>query len=194
MRWVQCVRLRISTAASVFLGWKAGVYQSIFELGSFQGSSRLIATMVKLWRSSQNCLSKLRMDSARTDLARRVLKALADGHPVPTHDALQLRNWAVRPEDILLPLEEIASGMLEPGRQLKLEGGSCHALRRKSQTCRGIPSGRSRILARNPRAYRKRTTSALSEHKRLREMANNVSIKCQEAHLAIERHVAEHGC
>jgi hypothetical protein len=52
------------------------------------------------------------MDSARTDLARRVLEALADGHPVPTHDALRLRNWAVRPEDILLPLEEIARGIL----------------------------------------------------------------------------------
>src|ERR1035441_9630292 len=44
--------------------------------------------------------SRLRMDSARTDLARRVLEALTHGHPVPTHDAIRLRNWAVRSEDI----------------------------------------------------------------------------------------------
>ncbi len=56
--------------------------------------------------------SRLRMDSARTDLAQRVLEALTQDHPVPTHDAIRLRNWAVRSEDIPLPLEEIARGIL----------------------------------------------------------------------------------
>ena len=31
---------------------------------------------------------------------------------MPTHDAIRLRNWAVRSEDIPLPLEEIARGNL----------------------------------------------------------------------------------
>jgi hypothetical protein len=53
------------------------------------------------------------MDSVKAELARRVLENLAQGRLVPTQDALQLRNWAVRPEDILLPLAEIARGILE---------------------------------------------------------------------------------
>ena len=37
---------------------------------------------------------------------------LKEGQTVPTPDALQLRNWAVRSEDALLPLEEIARRIL----------------------------------------------------------------------------------
>jgi hypothetical protein len=50
--------------------------------------------------------------SAKAELARRVLEMLVHGYPVPTHDALQLRNWAVRPTDSMLPLEEIAHRIL----------------------------------------------------------------------------------
>jgi len=46
--------------------------------------------------------------SLRAELARRVLQALKDGQSVSVDDALQLRNWAVTPEDALLPLEQIA--------------------------------------------------------------------------------------
>ena len=51
--------------------------------------------------------------SAKKELARRILESLAQGHPVSTHDALQLRNWAVRPEDSVLTLEEIAHSILD---------------------------------------------------------------------------------
>lgn len=37
---------------------------------------------------------------------------LVHGDPVPTVDALQLRKWAVRPQDAVLPLEEIAHRVL----------------------------------------------------------------------------------
>jgi hypothetical protein len=50
--------------------------------------------------------------SARAELARRVLETLAQGFVVSFNDAIQLRNWAVRPEDVLLPLVEIARGIL----------------------------------------------------------------------------------
>ena len=40
----------------------------------------------------------------------------------------------------------------------------------------------------------KPTTSTASEHELLRDTANNASIKCKAAHLAIEKHVTEHGC
>jgi hypothetical protein len=50
--------------------------------------------------------------SARAELARLVLQMLKDGHPVPTQDALQLRNWALDPGDALLPLAEIAVRIL----------------------------------------------------------------------------------
>ena len=46
--------------------------------------------------------------SARTELARRVLKMIKAGQSVPTQDILQLRSWARTSEDSLLPLEEIA--------------------------------------------------------------------------------------
>ena len=52
------------------------------------------------------------MDSARAELARRVLAALAQGLSVTFDDAIRLRNWAARPEDALLPLAEIALGIL----------------------------------------------------------------------------------
>jgi hypothetical protein len=41
-----------------------------------------------------------------------VLQMLKNGQTVPTQDALQLRNWALRSEDALLPLEEIARRIL----------------------------------------------------------------------------------
>jgi hypothetical protein len=41
------------------------------------------------------------MDSARTQLARHVLETLAHGDSVSFNDAIQLRNWAVRPEWLL---------------------------------------------------------------------------------------------
>jgi hypothetical protein len=56
---------------------------------------------------------RLRMESARVELARRVLETLAHGYPVPLNDDIQLRNWAVHPKDILLPLAEIARGILD---------------------------------------------------------------------------------
>jgi len=52
------------------------------------------------------------MESAREELARRVLQLLPHGEPVPPHDARQLRNWANRPEDAVLSLEEIAYRIL----------------------------------------------------------------------------------
>ena len=52
------------------------------------------------------------MPSARAELARLVLQMIKDGQPVPTHDALQLRNWAVHAEDAVLSLEEVARRIL----------------------------------------------------------------------------------
>jgi hypothetical protein len=51
--------------------------------------------------------------SARAELARRVLKNLAQGCLVSTNDALQLRNWAVSPEDSVLTLDDIAHRILD---------------------------------------------------------------------------------
>ena len=53
------------------------------------------------------------MDAGRIDLARCVLEMIACGVPVPVHDALQLRHWAILPEDSTLPLAEIAIKVLE---------------------------------------------------------------------------------
>src|SRR6478752_2766322 len=53
------------------------------------------------------------MNSARAELARRVLKMLAQGGVVSFNDAIQLRNWAVNPQDVLLPLSEIARHILD---------------------------------------------------------------------------------
>ena len=52
------------------------------------------------------------MDSAKAELARRILETLAKGAAVTFDDAIRLRKWAVRPEDALLPLAEIALGIL----------------------------------------------------------------------------------
>jgi hypothetical protein len=52
------------------------------------------------------------MGSVRAELARKVLEMLTHGQPVPTHDALQLRNWAIHSEDAMLSLEEIARRIL----------------------------------------------------------------------------------
>ena len=57
-------------------------------------------------------LGRLRDMSAQTELARSVLQMHMAGHAVPTHRAIQLRNWAVCPEDSVLPLEEIARRIL----------------------------------------------------------------------------------
>jgi len=46
--------------------------------------------------------------SARSTLARRVLQMLSSGDLVPALDALQLRTWALTPEDAVLSLEAIA--------------------------------------------------------------------------------------
>ena len=57
--------------------------------------------------------------SPRVELARRVLETLVRGDRVSTSDALQLRNWALRPEDSMLTLQEIAIRILndEKGQQ-----------------------------------------------------------------------------
>ena len=62
--------------------------------------------------------------SAKAELARRGLANLARGHLVPMHDALQLRNWAVRPEDSVLALEEIAHRILDQDEDPKAAAGS----------------------------------------------------------------------
>ena len=46
--------------------------------------------------------------SARTELARLVLQVLSSGDPVSTQDALQLRSWALTPDDAILSLEAVA--------------------------------------------------------------------------------------
>jgi hypothetical protein len=51
--------------------------------------------------------------SPQAELARRVLKLLADGQQLSADDAVQLRMSAVRPEDTCLPLEDIAKGILD---------------------------------------------------------------------------------
>ena len=50
--------------------------------------------------------------SARAKLARRVLQMLASGDAVPMSDALQLRSWALTPEDAMLTLREVALRIL----------------------------------------------------------------------------------
>jgi hypothetical protein len=53
------------------------------------------------------------MDSARIQLATRVLETLAQGDSVSLNDAMRLRNWADRPKDSLRPLAEIARAILD---------------------------------------------------------------------------------
>jgi hypothetical protein len=50
--------------------------------------------------------------SPKVELVSRILETLARGHHVSVLDAMQLRNWAVRPEDAMLPLGEIALRIL----------------------------------------------------------------------------------
>jgi hypothetical protein len=61
------------------------------------------------------------VETERVDLARRVLAAIANGQQVSTFEALQLRNWAIRPEHSMLSLREIALAILnqanESGKQ-----------------------------------------------------------------------------
>jgi hypothetical protein len=57
--------------------------------------------------------------SARAELARRVLMNLAQGCLVSANDALQLRFWAVRPEDSVLTLDDIAHRILDQDEDLK---------------------------------------------------------------------------
>jgi hypothetical protein len=52
------------------------------------------------------------MPSPQAELARRILNMLAQGKPVPTHEAFQLRDWASNPQEALLSLEEIARRIL----------------------------------------------------------------------------------
>jgi hypothetical protein len=63
--------------------------------------------------------------SNRVDLARRVLENIARGHLASTLDAVELRNWAVSPEDCVLPLEEIAHRILDQDerRAIAASGG-----------------------------------------------------------------------
>jgi hypothetical protein len=42
-----------------------------------------------------------------------ILETLAHGDSVSFAEAIQLRNWAVRPEDSILPLAEIARAILD---------------------------------------------------------------------------------
>jgi hypothetical protein len=49
----------------------------------------------------------------RADLARQVLDLLTHGQHVTKHDALQLRNWAISPDDAVLSLEETAYRILK---------------------------------------------------------------------------------
>ena len=50
--------------------------------------------------------------SERAELAQVVLGMIKAGMPVPHYIALQLRSWALSPQDALLPLEEIARNIL----------------------------------------------------------------------------------
>ena len=60
--------------------------------------------------------------SLQVELALRVLNLLGDGQRLSADEALQLRLWAVRPEDTFLPLKDIAKGILD--QESKPETGS----------------------------------------------------------------------
>jgi hypothetical protein len=47
MRYAQHVRLRISTAASVFLGWNAGVYQSLLVVAEIPSADFVNSGMLQ---------------------------------------------------------------------------------------------------------------------------------------------------
>jgi hypothetical protein len=54
----------------------------------------------------------------RTECARRVLKAMADGVSVSTEEAIQLRNWANNSHDAMGSIEEIARNILKEERNM----------------------------------------------------------------------------
>ena len=66
------------------------------------------------WMIARSCegIKGLASLSAKIEVARRVLAALAQGHDVPTADAIQLRNWAVSTDNSVGTLEEIARHIL----------------------------------------------------------------------------------
>ena len=50
--------------------------------------------------------------SERIELARRILDAIAQGLPVPSEDAIRLRNWANNPTEALANIEDVARSIL----------------------------------------------------------------------------------
>jgi hypothetical protein len=60
-----------------------------------------------------DCYTMLPM-SAKAKLARALLENIAQGRLRSVDDAIQVRDWAVCPEDSLLSLEEIAQRILDP--------------------------------------------------------------------------------
>jgi hypothetical protein len=55
----------------------------------------------------------LKKNYTRDELARQVLDLLAHCQHVPERDALQLRSWAVKPDEAMLSLQEIAYRILK---------------------------------------------------------------------------------
>ena len=89
--------------------------------------------------------------SLRAELARRVLQALKDGQSVSVDDALQLRNWAVTPEDALLPLEQIELLLFEKRKsktnaRLGISGMQLSKVRKIA----GIGGKLTKLLSSNP--------------------------------------------
>ena len=80
--------------------------------------------------------------SDKTELARRVLKTLAQGDVVSTDDALQLRNWAMSSEDSVLTLEAIAHRILAHAKDPKPStGGNAPQARKPSMKSSSKTSG-----------------------------------------------------
>jgi hypothetical protein len=53
------------------------------------------------------------IEFAKAELARHVLGRIRRGETLAPGEAIQLRNWAIRPGDAMLSLEEIACGILK---------------------------------------------------------------------------------
>ena len=68
--------------------------------------------------------------SPRVELARRILETLTLGQLVSTLDAMQLRNWAVSPEESVLTLEEVAYGILGQGEGSMADAARVYKWRR----------------------------------------------------------------
>jgi hypothetical protein len=62
--------------------------------------------------------------NVRAELARLVLQTLASGDSVPALDALQLRTWALTPEDAMLSLEAIALLILSEAENSEPDPGA----------------------------------------------------------------------